>query len=205
MLQTSQQSFISSWQMLLGNCNCEYTKQDIWNKSNSNFKWCLNLNSIMDAGRITNPYKMNQLLNMYSAMQIIERIYNDNYQRLFWPSFMQAGIICFCISSALCLSKWKKFSSDPRLPILIIVIINAGMMCTFYPYCASKVNTASCLFLNFKCRVFNKVCIRKRILSKQALSIKVSDNFIDSEFPLSVSKFCVNNIFSLIVIFRASN
>jgi len=159
----------------------------------------------MDTGKVTNPYKMNQLVNMYSALQIIERMYNNNYQWLFWPSFIQTGIIAACFSSALCLSKWEMISNDPRLVILILCMINSAMICTFYPYCASKVNTASCLFLNFKCRVFHNACIRKRILSKQALSIKVSDNFIDSEFPLNVSKFCMNNTFSLLVIFRASN
>jgi len=107
--------------------------------------------------------------------------------------------------SALCLSKWEIISSDPRLVILILAMINSALMCSFCPYCASKVNTASCLFLNFKCRIFTKICIKKCILSKRALRINVSDNFMDSEFPLNVSKFCVNNIFSLIVIFRASN
>jgi len=205
MLQTSQRSFISSWQTLSGNCNCEYIQQDMSHKLMSNFKWHVNLYSIMGTGRITRVHKMNQLLNMYSALQIIEKMYNNNYQCLFWPSFIQAGIVVACFSSALCLSMLEMISSDPRLLILILAMINSAVICTFCPYCASKLNTASCFFLNFKCRVFHNTCIRKRILSKRALSIKVSDNFIDSEFPLNVSKFCMNNIFSLIVIFRASN
>jgi len=160
----------------------------------------------MNTGKIANTSKMDLLLHMCSTLQITERTYNSYYQRLFWLSLIQAGIICSCISSALCISKWDMISDDPRLPILILVIINTGMICTFYPfYCASKVNTASCLLLKCKCRDFNNICIRKLVFSKRALSIKISDNFIDSEFPLTVSMFCVNNIFSLIVIFRKSN
>jgi len=159
----------------------------------------------MDTGRIANISKMNQLLNMYSKLQIIERMYNNYYRHLFWPSFLQAGIIATCISSALCLSKWDMISNDPRLLFLILSIVNAGMICTFYPYCASKVNVVSDGLLKYKCRGFYNICIRKRILSKPALSIKISDNFIDSQFPLNVAMFCVNNIFSLIVIFRASD
>jgi len=148
---------------------------------------------------------MNQLLNLYSILQIVEKMYNNYYQHLFWPSFLQAGIFTVCISSALSLSQWEKFSDDPRMVFLILTMINSIMICTFYPYCASQVNTASRSFLKRKCRGFYNICIRKRILSKKSLSVKVSDNFIDSEFPLSVSLFCVNNIFSLVVIFRTSN
>jgi len=160
---------------------------------------------MMDTGRKTNAYKIDQILKMYSALHIIEKMYNNSYQRLFWPSLIQFGMIVGCFSSALCLGKWETISSDPRLVILILAMINSAMICTFYSYCASKVNTASRLFLNFKGRFFHNISIRKRILSKQVLSIKVSDNFIDSEFPLNVSKFCLNNTFSLIVILRVSN
>jgi len=160
--------------------------------------------SMMDTGRIMNASKMDLLLNMYSTLQIIERMYNNYYRHMFWPSFLQGGVMVACLSSALCLSKWEMTTSDPRLIMLILAMVNSSMACTLYPYCASKVNTASGLFLNRKCRDFYNICIRKRLLSKPTLSIKISDNFMDSEFPLSVSMFCVNNIFSLVVIFRTS-
>jgi len=152
-----------------------------------------------------NVLNTDRVFNVYSILQIIERMYNNYYQRFFWPALVQVGILGVCISSALCLTKWDIVSNDPRGILLFVTILDCSIACMFAPYFASKVNTASQLFLSRKCRGFSNLYLRKRSLSKPPLSIRISDNFMDSLFPLSVLMFCVNNIFSLIVIIRDSN
>jgi len=151
----------------------------------------------------SNVSKIDKVLCKYSMLQIIERMYNNHYRSVFWPLFIQVGVFSLCISAALCLSKWNQVSNDPRVIVLFVTVLNCSMICIFCPYCASKVNTASRLFLTSKSR-FN-IYLRKRISSKRKLAIEISNNFIDSKFPLTVSMFCVSNIFSLLIIFRKSN
>jgi len=148
---------------------------------------------------------MDKLLTMYSMIQVVETMYNNCYKRLFWPALVQLGIVAVCISAALCLSKWDLIVNDPRGILLFVAMIEGFIACIFTPYFASKVNTTSRLFLDGKCRDFSNIYLRKRTFSKRPLSIKISNNFMDSEFPLSVLMFCVNQIFSLIVIIRESN
>jgi len=158
----------------------------------------------MDTRTITNVSKMDKVFNTYAILQIIERMYNNYYRHCFWPALVQVGIFSVCISSALCLTKWNLVSNDPPGILLLVAILESSTACMFGPYIASKVNTASRLFLINKCSGFANTYTRKRILSKRPLSIKIADNFMDSQFPLSVLMFCVNNIFTLAVVFRNS-
>jgi len=141
---------------------------------------------------------------MYSVLQILERMYNNYYRTVFLPAVMQVGVLIVCFPVSLCVSKWHIVSKDPRLLLLFICILQGFECCMFAPYCASKVSTQSCLFLKQLRRVSSSTYLRKRICSKPILSIKVSDNFMDVQFPLTVLMFCVNNIFSLLVIFKKS-
>jgi len=164
----------------------------------------------MDTGMTSSVPKMDKVLTMYSMVQIVERMYNNYYRRAFWPALVQVGIIGTVIPSALCLSMWNLVSKDPRVLLMFVTILEGSVLCILAPYCASKVNTTSRLFLKDKCtilkyNVFSDMYLRKRVSSKTTLKIKLSDNFMDSEFPLSVLMFCVNNIFSLLVIFKRSN
>jgi len=95
-------------------------------------------------------------------------------------------------------------SKDPRVLLLLSLILDGFIGCIFAPYCASKVNTESRGFLKYQCRDFSSKYLRKRISSKPILSIRIADNFMDVQFPLTVSMFCVTNIFSLLVIFKRS-
>jgi len=150
----------------------------------------------------TNVSKTDQLIKTYSILQILERMYNNYYRRIFWPTLVQCCTSCVIFPLSLCLSKWHIVSKDPRVLLLFICIVNGFVGGVFAPYCASKVNTSSRLFLKYQCRVFSNSYLRKRIFSKPILSIKISDNFMDVQFPLSVLMFFVNNIFSLLIIFK---
>jgi len=141
---------------------------------------------------------------MYSVLQIIERMYNNFYRSLFWPAVVQCSTLAVIFPSSLCLSKWHIVSKDPRVLLLFICIVNGFVGCILAPYCASKVNTRSCLFLKYHCRAFSNKYLRKRIFSKPILSIKIADNYMDVQFPLTVLMFCVNNVFALLVIFKQS-
>jgi len=152
-----------------------------------------------------NVFKTSRVFDVYSILQILERMYNNYYQRFFWPALVQVGILGVCVSSALSLTKWDLVSNDPRGILLFVTILDCSIACMFAPYFASKLNTASRLFLSGKCKGFSNLYLRKRVLSKTPLSIKISSNFMDSQFPLSVLMLCVNNIFSLIVIIRETN
>jgi len=145
---------------------------------------------------------MNRMLNMYSVLQIVERMYNNCYRRVFWPAVVQIGIFALCISAALCVSKWNLISHDPRVFISLLGILNGLIGCVFYPYCASKTNTTSFAFLRSWPIEMSNTLMRKRILSKRAMRIYISDNFIDARFQLNVCTFCLNMIFSLIVILK---
>jgi len=131
-------------------------------------------------------------------------MYNNYYQKVIWPSLVQVGTLMVCFPASICLSMWPIVSQDSRVLWLFIFIVNGFTGCIFGPYCASKVNTMSCLFLIYQCRGFSSKYMRKRVLSKQILSIKILDNFMDAQFPLTVFIFCTNNIFSLLVIFKQS-
>jgi len=148
--------------------------------------------------------KIGELIDTYSILQLLERMYNNYYRSLVWPVIVQVGVIIVCIPASLCLSKWHIVSTDPRVLLQFICIADGFIACLYAPYCASKVNTTSRLFLKRYCRDIKVKYIRKRILSKPVLSIRISDNFIDVQFPLTVLMFCVNNVFSLIVIFKQS-
>jgi len=158
----------------------------------------------LKATRTTNVSKTDELIKTYSILQIIERMYNNYYRSVFWPVFIQLATIAVVFSTSLCLSMWHIVSKDPRVLLLLLCIVNGILGCIFAPYCSSKVNTKSCLFLKYQCRVFSNKYLRKRILSKPTLSIKISDNFMDVQFPLTVLMFCVNNVFALLVIFKQS-
>jgi len=151
-----------------------------------------------------NVFKINELISMYSVLQLLERMYNNYYRAVYWPAIVQIGALAAIFLTSLCLSKWHIVSKDPRALLLLICILEGFTACVFAPYCASKVNTQSRLFLTYQRRVFSNKYLRKLILSKPILSIKVSDNFIDNQFPLTVLMFCVNNVFSLLVIFKES-
>jgi len=151
-----------------------------------------------------NVSKINELIGTYSILHILEIMYNNYCQSVIWPALVQVGTIMICFPMSLCLSKWNLVSKDPRVLLLLVLIVNGFIACIFAPYCASKVNTMSRLFLKYECRGFSNKYLRKRILSKPILSIKISDNFMDIQFPLTVFMFCVNNIFSLLVIFKQS-
>jgi len=147
---------------------------------------------------------MKELIHSYSILQILERMYNNYYRSIFWPALVQVGVIIVCFSAILCLGKWHIVSKDPRVLLLQSLILYGFVVCMFAPYCASKVNTESCQFVKNHCRGFSSKYLRKRILSKPILSIRIADNFMDVQFPLTVSMFCVKNIFSLLVIFKRS-
>jgi len=132
---------------------------------------CL-LYSTMDTPKITNASKMDQVLNFYPILQIIERMYNNYYRHGFWPALVQVGILGVTISSALCLTKWNLISNDPRVVFLFVTILECSIACIFAPYFASKVNTASRLFLIAKCRGFSNIYTRKCILSKRPWVLK---------------------------------
>jgi len=158
----------------------------------------------MESTRTTNVAKIHEVINTYTVLQILERMYNNYYRSVFWPGIVQVGTLILCFSASLCMSSWNIISQDPRVLLLFIGILNGFIACMFTPYCASKVNTVSRLFLKHQCRGFSSKYVRNRILSKPILSIKISDNYMDVQFPLTVSIFCVNNIFSLLVIFKRS-
>jgi len=153
---------------------------------------------------VTNVSKTDELLKAYSILQIIERMYNNYYRSVFWPVFLQWATLSVVPPASLCLSKWHIVSKDPRVLLLLIFIVNGILGCIFAPYCASKVNTMSRLFLKHQCRFFSNKYLRKRVVSKPILSIKIADNYMDVQFPLTVLMFCVNNVFALLVIFKQS-
>jgi len=131
-------------------------------------------------------------------------MYNNYYRSIFWPALIQMCTLAVILPLSLCLSKWHIVSKDPRVLLLFVCIVNGFLGCVFASYCASKVNTSSRIFIKYQCRVFFSKYLRKRIFSKPILSIKISDNFIDAQFPLTVLMFCVNNVVSLLVIFKTS-
>jgi len=135
-------------------------------------------------------------------LQIVERMYNNYYRSVFWPAVIQFGTLLVVSSLSLCLSKWHIISKDPRVYFMFVATLGGFTACIFAPYCASKVNTKSRLFVKYQCRVISSTYLRKRMISKPILSIKISDNFMDVQFPLTVLMFCVNNVFSLIVILK---
>jgi len=141
---------------------------------------------------------------MYSMLQILERMYNNYYRSIFWPTVVQCSTIAVVFPLSSCLSKWHIISKDPRVLLIFVCILEGFIGGILAPYCASKLNTRSQLFLKQQCRVFSNTYLRKRIFSKPILSIKISDNFMDVQFPLTVLMFCVNNVFTLLVIFKQS-
>jgi len=160
------------------------------------------MNSFMATGRKVTVFKMGEILNMYSYLQIVERMYNNYYRRFFWPAVVQLGLFSVCISAAMCVTKWDLISKDPRGLLPLMGILDGSVACVFLPYCASKINSASLSFLNSKCSVISNLYMRKRMLSKRPMRIYISDNFIDAQFQLSVFTFCLNAIFSLIVVLK---
>jgi len=160
--------------------------------------------SSMETARRVNGSKMEELFHTYSNLQVLERMYNNYYRSTFWPALVQVGTLTTCFPVALCMSKWHILSKDPRVLLLFICILNGFIACILGPYFASKVNTGSRLLLKHQSRVFSNTYIRKRTLSKPNLNIKIADNFIDVKFPLTVSMFCVNNVFSLLIILKQS-
>jgi len=131
-------------------------------------------------------------------------MYNNYYRIFIWPVLLQWATLAVYFPLSICLSKWHIVSKDPRVLLMFICIVLGLIASVFAPYCASKVNTRSRLFLKYQCRVFSDKYLRKRILSKPILSIKIADNFIDVQFPLTVFMFCVNNVFALLVILKQS-
>jgi len=158
----------------------------------------------LEATRATNVFKTDELIKTYSSLQILERMYNNYYRRIFWPTIVQLATISVVFPLSLCLSKWQIISKDTRVLLLLILIVNGFVGGVFAPYCASKVNTSSRLFIKYQCRVFSSSYLRKRVFSKPILSIKISDNYMDVQFPLTILMFCVNNVFSLLIIFKQS-
>jgi len=158
----------------------------------------------LEATNTTNISKTEELINMYSILQIIERMCNNYYRNVVWPALVQICTLCVVLPLSLCMGKWDIVSQDPRILLLLICIVNGFIGCVFAPYCASKVNTRSCGFLQDQCRVFFSPYLRKRNFSKPILSIKIGDNFMDIQFPLTVLMFCVNNVFSLLIILKES-
>jgi len=158
----------------------------------------------LEGTRSINVSKTDKLITMYSSLQIIERMYNNYYRSCFWPAMVQCSTLAVIFPTSLCLSKWHIVSKDARVLLLFIGIVTGFMGCTFAPYCASKVNTNSRSFLKNQCRGFSNKYLRTRILSKPILSIKIVDNYMDVQFPLTVLMFCANNVFALIVIFKQS-
>jgi len=131
-------------------------------------------------------------------------MYNNYYRSVFWPVFIQWTTLAVYLPLSLCISKWHIVSKDPRVFLLLIFAVAGSVGCIFAPYCASKLNTSSRLFIKYQCRVFSSTYLRKRVFSKPILSVKIADNFMDVQFPLTVLMFCVNNVFSLLVIFKES-
>jgi len=160
--------------------------------------------SSLETTRATNVSEIDKLIKAYSSLQILERMYNNYYRSVIWPALVQLGTLAIFVPLSLCLSKWHMISKDPRVLMLFISILQGFIGCVFAPYFASKVNTTSRLFLRYQCRAFSSTYLRKRISSKPILSIKISDNFMDVQFPLTVLMFCFNNVFSLLIIFKQS-
>jgi len=143
-------------------------------------------------------------MSTYSVLQVVEKMYNNYYRSVLWPALVQVGVLIICFPASLCLSKWQIVSKDPRVLLLLSLILDGFIGCIFSTYCASKVNTESHGFLKYQCRDFSSKYLRKRISSKPILSVRIADNFMDVQFPLTVLMFCVSNIFSLLVIFKRS-
>jgi len=149
---------------------------------------------------------MEGLISLYSALQIIEQLYNNYYRRLYWPTLFQIGILIVCIPSAVCIGKWETIANDPRLPLMILSIVNGWIIVFLSTTCGSKVNKRSILFnedaLKHNGYFSASKYLRKRIRSKMTMAVRVADSFIDSEMPLNMSLFCVSNIISLVMVFQ---
>jgi len=142
---------------------------------------------------------------MYSSLQIIERLYNNYFGKVFWPVLLLCGVIAACIPFAICVSKWEVVSHDPRFLLMVFAFSIAWVVIFIGTSAGSTIYQRSMRFLgvirqvNFKP---NKRYFKRRVNSKYTLAIKVHDNFIDEKMPLSITSFCVDNIISLLVILK---
>jgi len=155
--------------------------------------------------RLRNTSKsLDQVINLYSSLQITERLYNNYYKYIYWPPLMLLGIIAICIPSSIGLAKWKILSDDPRVLLLPMCIIDGWFVVFVSTNYGSKVNAYSNILLKDikligSSRQHTRFT-RKRIKSKTAVGVKISDNLIDKEMPLNIFMFCVDNIISLLAI-----
>jgi len=147
-------------------------------------------------------WKLENILETYSCLQIVECMYNNYFSKLFWPMLLQAGVVSVCIPLAICISKWKMVSKDPRL-VLMLLALTYGWLITFVETkYGSKLHSGSVSLLQtfnvIKLSPWSNRYFKRRIKSKHSMAVKVADNFMDAEMPLSMTTFCVSNVISLL-------
>jgi len=150
--------------------------------------------------------KFENILGMYSCLQIVECMYNNYFSKSFWPMLLQLGVLSVCIPVAICVTKWKLVSNDPRL-VLMFLALTYGWLVTFVATkYGSKLHSGSVNLLQTFCRIKfspqSSRYYRRRIKCRHSMAVKVANNFMDAEMPLSITSFCISNIISLLQVLK---
>jgi len=74
--------------------------------------------------------KLEKCLVMYSSLQIIKRLYNNYFGKVFWPVLLLCGVMAAGIPFAICVSKWEVVSHDPRF-LLMVFAFSIGWVVIF--------------------------------------------------------------------------
>jgi len=150
--------------------------------------------------------KFENILGMYSCLQIIDSMYNNYFSKFYWPTIPQLGVLAMCTPVAICIRKWELVSNDPRLALMLLAVANGWLVTFLATKVGSKLYSGSVKLLQrfdrIKFSPWSNRYFRRRIRSKHTIALNVADNFMDAETPLTVTSFCITNVISLMEVLK---
>jgi len=97
--------------------------------------------------------KFENILGVYSCLQIVECMYNNCFSNFFWPTLLQLSVFGVCIPGAICVTKWKLVSNDPSFVLMLLGLIY-GLLITFVATnYGSKLHSQTVNLLQTFCRI----------------------------------------------------